>query len=60
MFPQLAEFTTPDRLQQIQAGILPMLSPEETDIWQRAVAQAEADGTFFVTRPYHCAVGTKP
>jgi ubiquinone/menaquinone biosynthesis C-methylase UbiE len=59
-FPQLAEFTTPDRLQQIQAGILPMLSPQETDIWQRAVAQAEADGTFFVTRPYHCAVGTKP
>jgi ubiquinone/menaquinone biosynthesis C-methylase UbiE len=60
MFPQLAEFNTPDRLQQIQAGILPMLSPEETDIWQRAVTQAEAEGSFFVTRPYHCAVGTKP
>jgi ubiquinone/menaquinone biosynthesis C-methylase UbiE len=60
MFPQLSEFNTPDRLQQIQAGILPMLSPEETDIWQRAVTQAEAEGTFFVTRPYHCAVGTKP
>ena len=60
IFPQLAEFNTPDRLQQIQAGILPMLSPEETDIWQRAVTQAEAEGTFFVTRPYHCAVGTKP
>ena len=60
MFPQLAEFTTPDRLQQIQAGILPRLSPEDADIWRRAVAQAEAEGTFFVTRPYHCAVGTKP
>jgi len=60
MFPQLAEFTTPDRLQQIQAGILPMLSPQETDIWQSAVATAETEGTFFVTRPYHCAVGTKP
>jgi ubiquinone/menaquinone biosynthesis C-methylase UbiE len=60
MFPQLSEFNTPDRLQQIQAGILPLLSPEETDIWQRAVTQAEAEGTFFVTRPYHCAVGTKP
>jgi ubiquinone/menaquinone biosynthesis C-methylase UbiE len=60
MFPQLSEFNTPDRLQQIQAGILPMLSPEETEIWQRAVTQAEAEGTFFVTRPYHCAVGTKP
>jgi ubiquinone/menaquinone biosynthesis C-methylase UbiE len=60
MFPQLAEFTTPDRLQQIQAAIVPTLNPEETDIWRRAVAQAEAEGTFFVTRPYHCAVGTKP
>jgi hypothetical protein len=60
MFPQLAEFDTPDRLQQIQAGILPTLSPEETERWQRAVTQAEAEGTFFVTRPFHCAVGTKP
>ena len=60
MFPQLAEFNTPDRLQQIQAGILPMLSPEETELWQRAVTRAEGEGTFFITRPYHCAVGTKP
>ena len=60
MFPQLAEFDTPDRLQQIQAGILPTLSPEETERWQHAVSQAEAEGTFFVTRPFHCAVGTKP
>lgn len=60
MFPQLAEFNTPDRLQQIQAGILPMLSPEETEHWRCAVAQAEAEGTFFVTRPFHCAVGIKP
>jgi SAM-dependent methyltransferase len=60
MFPQLTEFDAPDRLQQIQAGILPVLSPEETDIWQHAVARAEAEGTFFVTRPFHCAVGTKP
>lgn len=58
MFPQLAEFDTPDRLQQIQAGILPMLSLEEAELWQRAVAEAE--GAFFVTRPFHCAVGTKP
>jgi len=59
MFPQLTEFSTPDRLQQIQAGILPTLNAEETEFWQRAVAQAEAEGTFFVVRPVHCAVGTK-
>ena len=60
MFPQLAEFDTPDRLQQIQAGILPLLGPAEAEIWQRAVTQAEAAGTYFITQPYHCAVGMKP
>jgi hypothetical protein len=24
------------------------------------VAQAEAEGTFFIATPFHCAVGTKP
>jgi hypothetical protein len=28
--------------------------------WKAAVAQAEADGTFFISTPHHCAVGIKP
>jgi ubiquinone/menaquinone biosynthesis C-methylase UbiE len=60
MFPQFAAFNDPFRLQQLQASLLPTLSPEEADAWRAAVAQAEADGTFFIATPFHCVVGTKP
>ena len=40
--------------------ILATLSEAEGAEWEFAVAQAEADGTFFIATPYHCAVGTKP
>jgi SAM-dependent methyltransferase len=40
--------------------ILAILNAEETAQWQQAVAQAEAEGTFFIGWPHHCAVGTKP
>ncbi len=58
MFPQLATFDDRSRLQQLQASTLPTLSPEEAREWRAAVAQAE--GTFFIATPFHCAVGTKP
>jgi hypothetical protein len=32
---------------------------EEAREWHKARAEAEADGTFFMTFPHHCAVGTK-
>jgi ubiquinone/menaquinone biosynthesis C-methylase UbiE len=60
MFPQFAAFNDPFRLQQLQASLLPTLSSEEADAWRAAVAQAEADGTFFIAMPFHCVVGTKP
>jgi hypothetical protein len=44
----------------MQSDILPRLSAEEAGEWQMARAQAEAEGTFFMTWPHHCAVGTKP
>jgi hypothetical protein len=44
----------------LQATILPTLSPEEAKEWRNAVSQAEAEGTFFIATPFHCAVGTKP
>lgn len=62
MFPQLAAF---DDLQNAQAqfalgAILSALTPEETEEWHAAVAQALAEGTYFIAQPFHCAVGTKP
>jgi ubiquinone/menaquinone biosynthesis C-methylase UbiE len=59
MFPQLATFNDPSRLQMLQASLLPTLSAEEADEWRAAVTQAEAQGTFFMATPFHCAVGRK-
>ena len=59
MFPQLATFDDASRLQQLQASILPTLSLEEAAEWRSAVAQGEAEGTFFIATPFHSAVGTK-
>ena len=44
----------------MQGGILPTLNAEEAAEWRAAAAQAQADGTFFISTPFHCAVGTKP
>jgi len=62
MFPQLPAFdgSAPYMLQFMQNSILGKLSEEEARQWQSARTQAEAEGTFFMTWPHHCAVGTKP
>jgi len=62
MFPHLPAFdgSAPYMLQFMQNSILGKLSEEEARQWQSARAQAEAEGTFFMTWPHHCAVGTKP
>ena len=39
-----------------QAG----LSGADLSIWERALAEGVENGTFFITRFLHCAVGTKP
>jgi len=61
MFPQLPAYddSAPHMLQFMQNGIVGKLTEEETRQWQAARAQAEAEGTFFMTWPHHCAVGTK-
>ena len=61
MLPQLAPFDLADEemLQFMQDQILPKLTPEEAWEWQTARAQADVEGTFFMTFPHHCAVGTK-
>jgi hypothetical protein len=62
MFPQLAAFDNPDTPQaQFALGaIMGALTPEETQEWHVGIAQAVADGTYFIAQPFHCAVGTKP
>jgi ubiquinone/menaquinone biosynthesis C-methylase UbiE len=62
MFPQLPAFdgSDPYMLQFMENGLLGKLTEEEARQWQSARAQAEEEGTFFMTWPHHCAVGTKP
>jgi hypothetical protein len=58
MFPQLAAYTgawAHATHERIHAA----LSPDELTEWQTVVAQAEAAETFFISLPFHCAVGTK-
>jgi hypothetical protein len=62
-FPQLASVDPPQisRIAVMKRRILATLTTgQERAEWQAAVAQAEADGTFFIATPHHCAVGTKP
>ena len=60
MFPFISTFAEPERLQFMQGGILPTLNGEEAAEWRAAAEQAQSDGTFFISTPFHCAVGTKP
>ena len=62
MLPQLPAFDRADAevLDFMQNSFLPTLSQEEAREWHTARAQAEAEGTFFMTWPHHCAVGSKP
>jgi SAM-dependent methyltransferase len=59
MFPQLAAYQGSSRLHAVQDRIMAVLSPTEADEWRVARDRAEADGTFFIALPFHCAVGTK-
>jgi SAM-dependent methyltransferase len=60
MFPQFAAFAERSRLHTLQGEILPTLTPDAAQEWRAAVAQAEAEDTFFIATPFHCAMGIKP
>jgi hypothetical protein len=61
MLPQLTAFdrADPTVLQWLEGVLLPKLNQDEAREWQAARAEAEAMGTFFMTWPHHCAVGTE-
>jgi hypothetical protein len=60
--PQLAVYDDARSLmaQYYQSRIVSTLTPDETDEWRAAVAQAETSGGFVLGIPHHCAVRTKP
>lgn len=60
MLPQWATFGEGERLRDQQERIAAMLNPDELAEWQTAVAAGRADGSAFISQPFHCAVGTKP
>jgi hypothetical protein len=62
-FPQLVAVTPTfeqPRLVTLEQQLLATLTVDETTEWREAVARAEADKTFFLAMPHHCAIGTKP
>jgi SAM-dependent methyltransferase len=61
-FSQLAsvDASQASRIAVMKQRILASLTEEESAEWKAAVAQGEADGTFFISTPHHCAVGIKP
>jgi hypothetical protein len=48
------------RIAVLKRMILAGLTEKERAECESAVAEAEADGTFFIATPHHCAVGIKP
>jgi hypothetical protein len=60
MFPQLATFTKGGLFQERVGRILSLVRPQDLPACRDAMGKAEAEGTFFIAEPFHCAVGTKP
>lgn len=61
IWPQFAASDQPGtpQAQFAHGAILGALTAEETREWHAGIAQAAADGTYFIAQPFHCAVGTK-
>jgi SAM-dependent methyltransferase len=58
--PYLVPVTKTDpRFTLFQQQLVATLDPEEVEEWWGAVTDAEANGTFFMAQPFHCAVGVK-
>lgn len=62
MMPDLTPFVQSDgtMFQFLQEIALSKLTPEEGEEWRRAAARSREQGSFVMTWPHHCAVGTKP
>lgn len=59
MLPSWASHNNGERLEYLCERIVAQLTPAELAEWQAAYERAKANGTFFVSEPFHCAVGKK-
>ncbi len=59
MLPQWASHKDGERLQYLHDRIESLLSGVELVEWRSAVAEARKQVTFFISEPFHCAVGIK-
>lgn len=59
MLPQWASHKDGERLQYMHDRIESLLSGAELSEWRAAVKQARDESTFFISEPFHCAVGRK-
>jgi ubiquinone/menaquinone biosynthesis C-methylase UbiE len=59
MFLHLATFSRPSSLNTLHQWFGSRLNADEAAEWQKARELGEAEGTFFISWPHHCAVGTK-
>ena len=50
----------PIRAGGLEQQVRTLLSGDELTEWDRAAAAGTAEGSFFISQPLHCAVGTKP
>jgi ubiquinone/menaquinone biosynthesis C-methylase UbiE len=60
MLPQWASHSYGERLDYLHERIAALLNDSERAEWQDALAKARSEGTFFISEPFHCAVGIKP
>ena len=58
MLPQWGTYASGERLQQQQERMASRLTPEEAEEWRDAIAAA--GDQFFISQPFHSAVGTRP
>jgi len=59
MLPQWASHKDGERLDYLHDRIVALLKPDELAEWRAALDRAQAEGTFFISEPFHCAVGVK-
>jgi SAM-dependent methyltransferase len=60
MLPSWASHSSGERLHFLHDRVIGLLNDDEQKEWVTAVTQAKAEGTFFISEPFHCAVGRKP
>lgn len=59
MLPQWATHKDGERRQFLHDRIESLLSGAELSEWRAALNHAREEGTFFISEPFHCALGTK-